>query len=103
METKNTPKIQSTPSAAKSFLNKLQEDPEFYVGAKRTGLIGLVALFLGTGMFSLARSGLIDDANTLEVVVFTALVAIMVLVSAVSCLTIRVMDELLSYIVDRME
>ena len=103
METKNTSKIQSTQRAAKSFLNKLREDPEFHVGAKRIGLIGLVALFLGTGMFFLARSGVIYDANTLEVVVFTALVATMVLVSAVICLAIRVMDELLSYIVDRVE
>lgn len=103
MKTTNTSRDHRTPSAAKSLLNKLREDPEFYVGAKRTGLIGLIALLLGAGMIALARSGLVSDANTLEVVIFAALVATMVFVSAVICLAMRVVDELIYHIVDRMK
>ena len=86
-----------------SFLSALRTDRRFCADAKRNGLIGLIALVLAAAMFCLARSRLVQDSNTLEVVVFTCLTATMVLIAAVIVTVIRVVDEAFLYVIARMK
>ncbi len=103
MDTKIAPKPRGTRAAEKSFLETLREDPRFRLDAKRIGLIAMTALILDAVMFGLALSGLDYDANTHQVIVFASFVTTLIVVSAVVCLVMRVVDEFFSFYVDRIE
>lgn len=103
MEANKQTRIRSRGSQATSFLNGLRTDHRFLADAKRNGLIGVTALVLAVGMFYLARSGLVHDANTFDVVIFTSITTTLVFISAVIGFAIRIGDELLRYAVDQMK
>ena len=103
METQKAPKSRRTGSAEKTFLESLRADRKFRIDAKRIGLIAITALIVDTTIFALIRFGLYYDANTYTVILFASFVATWVVVSAIACFVIRVVDEFLSFLSARMK
>ncbi len=84
------------------FLRALWADKAFRVDAGQVIRITLVALVIEVSMLALARSDLAGDANTYQVLVFTSFVAALVIVSSIGWFVVRVVDEFVWFIIDRM-
>ena len=102
MKTKKVPNATVTESREKTFLEALRADRKFRLDAGRIMRIALVAIVIEVSMLGLARSGLADDANTHQVIVFASFVAALVILSAIGWFIVRVIDESIWFVFDRM-
>ena len=60
------------------------------------------AVIVDAAMFRLVRTQLAADANAYQVFVFASFAATVVVIGAITCFVIRVVDEFLSFLVDRL-
>ena len=102
MKTKKAPNSTGSGSREKTFLEALRADIKFRLDAGRVIRFALVALFVRVSMSGLVRSDLADDANTYQVIVFASFAATLVIVSAIGWFVVRVVDEFVSFVLDRM-
>jgi len=102
MKTKKAPNSTGTESREKTFLEALRADRKFRLDAGRVMRIALVAIVIEVSMLGLIRSDLADDANTHQVLVFASFVAALVILSAIGWFIVRVVDELIWFVFDRM-
>lgn len=84
------------------FLEALRADRKFRLDAARVMRIALVAIIIKISMLGLVRSDLADDANTYQVIVFASFVAALVILSAIGWFIVRVVDEFIWFVFDRM-
>ena len=102
MDTQNSPKFDGTRCPAKTFRETLRDDPDFRLDAKRIGLTGLAVLFLDIAMICLLRAGLVVDPNTHKLIVFMSFGSTMIVIYAVLCFVLRILEELSRYLIERM-
>lgn len=102
METQKTSESSGIGSGVMTFLGVLRTDSKFRLNAGRVMRIASVALVIEVAMLGLARSDLADDANTYQVICFALFVAVLVIISALGWFIVRVIDEFVWFVVDRM-
>ena len=102
MKTKKILSTTGTESREKTFLETLRADRKFRIDAARVTRIALVAIVIEVSMLELARSDLADDTNTYQVIFFASFAAALVILSAVGWFIVRTVDELISFLFDRL-
>ena len=102
MKTKKALRLTGGGTMEKTFLEPLRADRKFRLGAGRVMRIAVVAIVIEVSMLGLARSSLADDVNTHLVIVFASFAAALVILSAVGWFIVRVVDEFIWFVFDRM-
>jgi hypothetical protein len=102
MKTKKAPNSIGTGNSEMTFLEALRADRKFLRDAGRVIRIALTALLIEVSISGLVRSELAHDANTYQVIVFASFAAALVIVAGIGWFVVRVVDEFVSFVLDRM-
>ena len=102
MKAKKASGYSGTEDREKTFLEYLRADRKFRRDAGRVIRVALVALMIEVSMLGLARSDLTSDVNVCQLIVLTSFVAAFVILSAIGWFIVRVGDEFIWFVIDRM-